>query len=293
MVDQAEKLRRLMTEKKKSIKERKKKARVISVTSGKGGVGKTNFSINFAISLQNLGYEVLVFDADIGLANVEIISGITIKRTIADLLENGGDIFDIVAEGPEGIRIISGGSGLKELNLINEKSLIEVIAYLERLESYFDFIIIDTGAGISDVVVDFLMASDEVILIVTPDPTSITDSYAMLKALIARGYIGETKVMMNMVEGKREAIDTYTKLERASKEFLNIDIKLLGYLKRSKLVNDAVKKQLPFLMSRPNSLLSKEIKAIASNYQGAPRRSDKRFSFTQKLKDLFKRRWFT
>lgn len=298
MVDQAEKLRELMAKMEKQklepVNKKSPKAKVISVTSGKGGVGKTNFSINFAISLKNLGYEVLVFDADIGLANAEIISGTIIDYTIANLF-NGDkqNIFDIISKGPKDIKIISGGSGLEELALINEGTMLEIIKQLEKLEYYFDFIIIDTGAGISDIVIDFLMASEEVIFVITPDPTSLTDSYALLKALITKGYLGRLNVVMNMVENQKEALNIYKKLNQVTKKFLKTNIEFIGYLNRSNVVVNAVRKQKPFIMSHPKSSLSREIKAIALDYakRSGYKETENNLSFTGKLRELFTKRW--
>ncbi len=292
MGDQAERLRNLMA---KNSKQEKHNARVISVTSGKGGVGKTNFSINFAISLKKLGYKVIVFDADIGLANAEIISGTIIKHTIADLLQDEDkDIFDIINEGPKGIKLISGGSGLKELSLINENSLIQILKQLEILEEHFDFIIIDTGAGLSDIVLDFIMASHEVIFVITSDPTSLTDGYTLLKALVKSGYKGEIKILMNMVENKAEALEVYNKLNTVAKKFLRINIEYLGYLKRNNVVKNAVKNQIPFVISNPNSQLSRRINIIALNYinEDKVENTNEKFSFTKKLKGLIMQRWF-
>lgn len=293
MVDQASNLRKLMLNSKSN--KQKLKAKVISVTSGKGGVGKTNFSINFAISLRKLGYEVLVFDGDIGLANAEIISGTIVEDTITDLLTNKiKDIFSIIDEGPRGIKMISGGSGLEDLSLLNENATLEIIDQLEKLEVYFDFIIIDTGAGISNLVIDFLMASDEVIFIVTPDPTSLTDSYALLKALVKIGYKGKVRVVMNMVDNRKEALETFKKLEKVSKKFLTINIELLGYLKRSNIVSKAIKAQSPFVISAPNSPLSKEVNNMALYYVNKEdgKLLNKSSSFTSRLKDLLMKRWF-
>ena len=183
MKDQAERLREIMkgktsSENKISVKN---KAKVLAITSGKGGVGKTNFAINLSISLRRLGYRVLVFDADIGLANIEILTGTNIKYTIADLIVSGKSIHEIISEGPEGIKIISGGSGLNEVMMMNHENINKLLKEIEKLEDSTDFIIIDTGAGVSNIVLDFVMAADEVILITTPDPTSLMDGYIMIR----------------------------------------------------------------------------------------------------------------
>ena len=178
MGDQAEKLRKIMEESTNNISPNENdegRAKIISVSSGKGGVGKTSFIINLAISLKRLGYKVVIIDADIGLANVDILSGAISQFTIADLFVSNKNIFDIMTEGPEGIKIISGGSGLSDFSLIDDANLDKLIEEIGKLENYSDFILIDTGAGISNNVLKFLLVSDQVILVITPDPTSLTD----------------------------------------------------------------------------------------------------------------------
>ncbi len=230
MKDQAERLRELMRNKEKS-RAANKKAKVLAITSGKGGVGKTNFAINLAISIKRLGHKVLVLDADLGLANVEILTGTNAKYTILDLILGRKSINEIIITGPEEIKLISGGSGLEELSVMDEENINRLIEELERLESSIDFIIIDTGAGISDLVTKFVMAADEVIVVTTPDPTSIMDAYTMIKTLINNGYESKLNVVTNMVNNKKEAITTFNKLNMAANNFLKTELNFLGFWK--------------------------------------------------------------
>lgn len=291
MKDQAEKLRELMREKVSSQKETLKpnKAKVLAVTSGKGGVGKTNFAINLAISIRRLGYSVLILDADIGLANIEILTGTTIKYTIADLIINNRQIFEIIEEGPEGIKIISGGSGFNELYMMNDQNINRLLKEIEKLESSMDFIIIDTGAGVSNIVLDFIMAADEVILITTPDPTSLMDGYTMIKALTTNGYKGKLNIVANIVNNRTEAINIFYKLNTASNNFLKTKLYFLGFLEKSNIVNKAVRNQQPFLLSNPLSTISKKINIMALNFMDScnHKEVEQNKSFTQKLKALF------
>lgn len=291
MKDQAERLRELMRNKEKS-RAANKKAKVLAITSGKGGVGKTNFAINLAISIKRLGHKVLVLDADLGLANVEILTGTNAKYTILDLILGRKSINEIIITGPEEIKLISGGSGLEELSVMDEENIIRLIEELERLESSIDFIIIDTGAGISDLVTKFVMAADEVIVVTTPDPTSIMDAYTMIKTLINNGYESKLNVVTNMVNNKKEAITTFNKLNMAANNFLKTELNFLGFLERNNLVSRAVKEQRPFILSNPRSTISKRINFMALKFVETNNgvKMDKKDSFTSKLKNLlFKR----
>ncbi|MCF6460526.1 MinD/ParA family protein [Clostridium sp. Cult3] len=290
MKDQAEKLRNIMegknNKKKNSIT--KNKAKVLAITSGKGGVGKTNFAINLAISLKRLGYRVLILDADIGLANIEILTGTNMNYTIADLIKKDKDIFDIIGEGPEGLKIISGGSGIYELSMMSDKNINILLDEMEKLEHEMDYIIIDTGAGVSNVVLDFVMASDETILITTPDPTSLMDAYTIIKALTTNGYKGKINVVANIVENRVEANNIFNKLNKVSNNFLDVELFYLGYLQRDNIVNKAVKNQQPFLLLNPSSNISKKINIMALKFVNPSKHDNlkKSVGFTQKLKEL-------
>lgn len=268
MKDQAEGLRKIISslEEKDNVVKRNNRAKVLAVTSGKGGVGKTNFAVNFAISLSLLGYKVLILDVDFGLANVDIITGINLKNTISDCIVSGMDINEIINEGPEGIKIISGGSGFYEISIMNDTNIKKFIRLIEKLESSMDFIIIDTGAGVSNTVLKFLMAAEEVIVVTTPDPTAIMDGYTVIKALTLNGYKGKLNILANIVNGRREAYDTYNRLKTVSQNFLNCDLNFLGYLERSDLVIKAIRNQIPFLLLNPKSSVSKNMKIIALKY---------------------------
>lgn len=292
-MDQAEKLRKIMKSKdqdKKETKSIEKKAKVISISSGKGGVGKTNFAINFSIALKKLGYKVVIIDADIGLGNVEILTGVNLKNTISDIVFANKNIVEIMGDGPEGIKIISGGSGLKELSLLNDDNLPKLIKEIEKLQSIVDYIIIDTGAGISPVVIDFIMASNEVIVISTPDPTSIMDSYTLIKSLVTTGFNGKINIVSNLVDNISEGKEVFSKLENASKNFLRVQIDYLGYIQRSDLVNYAVKNQTPFMISHPNHSISKRINIMTMGYLNLEDNDNGSFNFAKKLLDIFKKR---
>lgn len=294
MKDQAFNLRKMMRnidfEDEKPSK--KKKAKVLTITSGKGGVGKTNIAVNLAISIKGLGYKVVLVDVDFGLANVEIITGTNIKYTISDSIISGKGIEEIMVEGPEGIKLISGGFGLHEKTIMNEYNIKFFLREMEKLESIADFVIIDTGAGVSKDVLNFIMAADETLLVTTPDPTSIMDAYTILKALTINGYRGKLNIVANMVNNRKEAYDTYNKLYKASRNFLNQELEFLGYLEKSDIVNNAVKNQCPFLLFNPTSAISKKINIMALKFVDPTKynKNKENKSFANRLLELFTKR---
>jgi flagellar biosynthesis protein FlhG len=290
MKDQAERLRRIISNLEKDVSENRRtnRAKVLAVTSGKGGVGKTNVAVNFAISLRLLGYKVLILDVDFGLANVDIITGTNVKNTISDCIKLGLDIEEVINEGPEGIKIISGGSGFYELSIMNEENIDKFLNLVEKLESTMDFIIIDTGAGVSNTVLKFVMAAEEAIIVTTPEPTSIMDSYTMIKALILNGYKGKLNILANIVNSRREAYSIYNKLETVSQNYLNCNLNFIGYIEKSDTVTKAVRNQTPFILFDPKDSISKSIKIMALKF-AEPNRymiNQPKSKFTDRLKKL-------
>ena len=256
-MDQAESLRNII--KKQEIDEKKRTARVITVTSGKGGVGKTSFSVNLAIQLHRLGKRVVVLDADFGLANIEIMLGIRPKYNLADLMFRGKSIQDVMTYGPEGIGFLSGGSGINEMANLNREQVFWLIQKMEELDKQADVIIVDTGAGIGDSVLELLVA--------TPEPTSITDAYALLKALNRNSsYMPEktvVKMIANQVRGKKEADELFQKLGVVVNKFLDIDIDYLGAIPYDVNMQRAVMHQKPLSVADPDALASQSVEKIA------------------------------
>ena len=265
-MDQAEHLRNII-KKRDSKTDHERVAKVITVTSGKGGVGKTSLSVNLAIQLGRLGKRVVVFDADFGLANIEIMLGIRPKYNLADLMYRGKSIEDIITYGPENIGFISGGSGINELANLTRDQVFSMIHRLEELDRIADVIIVDTGAGISDTVLEFVAASEEVLLVATPEPTSITDAYALLKTLNKKAsYRPEktvVKMVANQVRGEREAAELFEKLGVVVGKFLDVEVDFLGSVPYNKNMQRAVMRQAPVSISDPESDSARAVKNIA------------------------------
>ena len=243
------------------------RSRVIAVTSGKGGVGKTSFSVNLAIQLKRMGKKVVIIDADLGLSNVEVMLGIRPRHNLADLIYNNLKLADVITTGPMDIGIISGGSGVQELVNLDKGDIKLLIAKLSQLDRLYDVIIIDTGAGISDAVLEFLLISPEILLVVTPEPTSITDAYALLKTVNRKKEFEAGQktihVLSNRVEDEDEGREIYDKLNTVSSKFLNVELKYIGYICHDREISRAVIAQKPILISKPQGPTSASIANIA------------------------------
>ncbi len=262
-MDQAEGLRNMMR-----LQSQKKTSRLIAVTSGKGGVGKSNMAVNLALCLRRQGKRVVILDADFGLANIEVMFGVIPKYTMADLMFEGRAIKDIITEGPEGVNFISGGSGIANLSNVGNTEIQRVVSELWVLEDMTDIVIIDTGAGIAPGVLEFLAASPEILLVTTPEPTSITDAYALIKALnLHPGFRREeTKIglIANKVMSSGEGDNLYDKLNSVIKRFLDINLEWLGCIPQYNCVSKAVMKQKPVCLMYPNSAAAKAYEQMAN-----------------------------
>lgn len=255
-MDQAQNLRNIVRNVTKDGGE--KRSRIITVTSGKGGVGKTSVSINLAIQFRLKGKSVIIFDADFGLANIEVMFGAIPKYNLSDLIYRGKDLKDIIIKGPMDIGFVSGGSGITGFGDLSKDQIMYLVYKIKELENMADIIIIDTGAGISSTVMDFLVVSSEILLVMTPEPTSITDSYSLLKALNKhKDFSGATtciKVVTNKVSDYEEGINLYNKISIVVTKFLNnIKIEYLGYINADDNMSKAVIQQKPVCIAYPNS----------------------------------------
>lgn len=268
MNDQAEALRQMV--KQRTEQAMQKKTRFIAVTSGKGGVGKSNFSLNFGLALQRLGTKVLLIDADIGMANIDVLMGTTSQYNLYHLIKNEKTIWDIISLGPEGLHYISGGSGLLDLVRLSEQETERFGQEILKLQGRYDFIIFDTGAGLSKEAAQFITAADETIIVTTPEPTSITDAYALIKMVNSIDAAVHFKLVINRASDKSEGEMTASNIGGVTKRFLNIELPLIGIIPDDSHVSKAVKRQVPLNMLFPDAEASKAIIKLAKQYLNLP-----------------------
>lgn len=270
MNDQAEMLRRIVDKQNSPASEvlagdesTGRKARVITVTSGKGGVGKTNVSVNLAIALSRMGHRVVILDVDFGLANIDLLFGIAPKYTLLDLIHDEKNIFEVLTDGPNNIKFLSGGSGVEELIRLDRKQLRKFVGNIALLDKLYDVILIDTGAGLSQNVMSFIMAADDIVLVTTPEPTAITDAYALVKMVSRRDRRKKIRILVNKAETVKEADEIAGKLTVVSEKFLSFKLIKLGYILYDDVVMKSVKQQKPFCISNPKSQAARNVFEVA------------------------------
>lgn len=264
MSDQASALRQIVNNiKYQRTRPPEKGARVVTVTSGKGGVGKTNFAVNFAISLAKKGLRVLIVDADFGLANVDVVMGITPERDLSWVTSGQGEIREIITEGLGGVRIVSGGSGVFDLLNLSELQIDNVVEKLLKIEDVADVIIFDTGAGISNNILKLIESSHEVIIITTPEPTAIMDAYALVKSIVSRNQGTRLRLVVNRAESISDAEDALSKFSVIVQQYLKVNMEVLGYVLNDPIVGKAVRLQRPFVLQAPRSTAARNVDNIA------------------------------
>lgn len=290
-MDQAQQLRNIV---KLNKQKTQMQSRVITVTSGKGGVGKSNTAINLAIQLKRMGKRVIIFDADFGLSNIEVMFGMVPKYTLSDLIYKGRNIKEIITMGPMDIGFISGGTGIAELSNITKEQIEILIKNLSELDEIADYIIIDTGAGITDAVVEFIMLSREVVLVITPEPTSLTDAYSLLKVMHTNFEFQNldisVKIVVNRVKKHSDGVAVFEKLQFVVKKFLNSDIEFLGTIPEDKNVPIAVIKQTPISIMDNNSKAAKAYAQLAKNVDEKEPVSENVKGISSMFSELFKRK---
>lgn len=263
-MDQAEQLRNII----KAENVQRPMARVLTVTSGKGGVGKSNTAINLAIQFRRQGQRVIILDADFGLANIEIMFGTVPKHNLCDLIYQGKSIREIITWGPMDVGFVSGGSGIVGMSNLSRDYLAYIIKNLTELDAIADIIIVDTGAGIADAVLEFLVASGEILLITTPEPTSITDSYSLLKALNRHPRFSPentlVKMIANKVEEEEEGEIVFNKLNAVVSRYLHMSFSYLGAIPQDSQLARAVMQQVPVSQQNPNAKSSIAYEAVAA-----------------------------
>lgn len=280
MNDQAEKLRRLVNDKSvfsspsstingvKTSSDKKEHAdgnepRTIAVTSGKGGVGKTNLCVNLAIALGKLGKRVVIIDADMGMANVDILLGTSSRISLMNLVEPDVSLEDVLLRGPYGVSYISGGSGMEHASELNPVERATLFRKLSACADWADLILIDTGAGIGKNVLDFIVAADEVLLVTTPEPTALTDAYAVMKGYSKIKDRPNLKLVVNRVYDEAEVDNVVAKLQGTADRFLGLKVYKMGYIYDDPALAKAVRNQVPILAANPDAVSSRCMASIA------------------------------
>ncbi|MDA8308291.1 MAG: MinD/ParA family protein [Deltaproteobacteria bacterium] len=241
-----------------------KPVRVMTVSSGKGGVGKSNVVINLSIALCRMGFRALILDADLGLANIDVLLGLTPKYNMSHVLNGQKKLEDVLIDGPGGVRIMPASSGIQELTRLTDDQKLLFLELLDGLETDIDMLIIDTGAGISDTVLYFNLAANERIIVVTPEPTSLTDAYALIKVLYSRHSERHFRILINSASGEAMGKSIFAKLSKVADHFLDgISLDYLGTIPHDTAVTKSVLQQRPLLEAFPEAPASKAFRQVA------------------------------
>ncbi len=247
--------------------------RVIAVTSGKGGVGKTNLSVNIGIALSQMGQRVVLMDADMGLANVDILLGVYPKFNISHVLSGEKTLSEIMIDGPAGLRVIPGASGIQKMSELTTIEQASVIHAFSEIDQDIDVLIVDTAAGISASVVNFARACQEIIVVVCDEPTSLTDAYAFIKLLNRDYSLSSFHVITNMVQTVQQGHALFQKLSKVTDRYLDVTLKFAGAVPYDEYLRKSVQKQTPVVMSFPRSKAALAIKSVAARIDSWPLKS--------------------
>jgi len=263
MSDQATQLRAMMDQLAGQSPGGGRSVRVLAITSGKGGVGKTNIAVNLAARLATMGRKVLLLDADLGLANADVVAGVTARANLAHVIAGRRSIEQVMCLAPGGFNLIPGASGLSQMAALSEFERARILQCLQQVEADHDLILIDTGAGISPNVLSFLLAADEVLVVTTPEPTSMTDAYAMIKAVSRRNENAKINLLVNMVRDRAEARRVFERISAVSRRFLGLSLRDAGYVVNDPRVGAAVRARAPFVLNDGQSPASACITQLA------------------------------
>lgn len=258
MKDQAEKLREL-------VDNNKKVQKVVAVSSGKGGVGKTSITANMAVALSNIGKKVILLDGDLGLANVDIVLGVKTKYSIIDVINKTKKLEEIIVDFNENLKVIPAGNGIEDISNIAENDLNGVLDQLNDLAKRTDVLLIDTGAGISKKVMTLLRNATDVIIVATTEPTSIADAYATIKILTLNYNRKDIKLFVNMAKDQQEAQTVYGNMNNICGKFLNTSINLASYSVFDKNLPNSIKSQKPIIQLYPDSNFSISVKKLINH----------------------------
>ncbi|PCJ20386.1 MAG: ATP-binding protein [Candidatus Cloacimonadota bacterium] len=265
----------------------------IAVTSGKGGVGKSNIVTNLAIQFGLLGKKVMVLDADLGMANLDVLFGVRPKYTLYHCLEGRKDLLEVITSVNQNVKLIAGGSGISDLAELDEKSRTSFLQSLQKIRQYTDILIIDTGAGISSNVISFLSYADEVLLVSTPEPTSMADAYGIIKTLGKTGKdLPKIGILVNRSNTPMEAYEVSTKLTTLAEKFLNLKIAYKGYILEDEFIQKSVRSQRPLLSIYPESKAAICIRKLADSWVNVNKthQPKSKMGFFQSILSLFSRK---
>lgn len=265
MIDQADELRRLVQQ---NMKVRPGRTRAIAVTSGKGGVGKSNISANLAICLAKMGYRMGILDGDLGLANVNIILGVNANYDIGHVISGQKRITEIAVPGPQGLQVFAGGSGLYEMANLSSLRLESLMRAIGDVDTLCDTLLIDTGAGLAESVIRLVLSAAEVLVITTPEPTALTDAYGIIKVIARRSPGSRVHLVVNMVRREGQGLDVFHHFQGAINKFLKFEVHYLGEVPYDPVVTRAVQEQTPFVLAYPHSHAAQAVENLARNLMG-------------------------
>lgn len=268
-----------------------RQAKTLAVISGKGGVGKSNFALNFSLQLINNGKKVLLFDLDVGMGNIDILLGNRAEKTIVNLFEERLSVHDIIEQGPEGLAYIAGGSGLSNFFQMDESDHAYFYEQYRELSQAYDYILFDMGAGVTEDSLFFILASDECIVITTPEPTSVTDAYGMIKHVVNRKRDMPLHVILNREFIYQDGLKALERFKAVVSKFLDVEIHSVGIIPDDKVVTQAIVRQIPYTLYNEKSKAAKALKEITYNYVTQTKQVNRTTSssFVQRLKQLIER----
>jgi flagellar biosynthesis protein FlhG len=240
--------------------------RVLAVTGGKGGVGKTNIAVNLSLALCEAGARVLLLDADLGLANADLLLGLNPRYTLQNVVHREVPLESIVVEGPLGLKLLPGGTGLPEMASLSTMEILRLLGAMRSLEAELDFLVIDTAAGIGHTVLRFALAADDVVLVCTPEPPAMLDAYGVIKALNGARCTSQLQLLVNMVRHRREALDTHRTLAVVAGRYMGLSLGLLGGVPLDDNIVQCIKQQVPFFLKLPQSHAARELRRIAAGF---------------------------
>lgn len=261
MEDQAERLRTRLRQQHLNTQ-----TKTIAVISGKGGVGKTNFSLNFCLSLKKKGHSVLLIDMDIGMGNIDILMGVSSTYSIADFFSNKVSLKEVITEVPRGIHYISGGTGLTQLTKISQEGMNDFFDQFSLLLGDYDYVLLDMGAGMNENALSFILAVDEVMVITTSEPTSITDAYAAMKYIILKDNEIPFFMIVNRTKSEKEGMETYNRISKVLNHFLEKKAIFLGVIPDDPIIPQSVIQQTPFIQVSEKASASKALNRLVENY---------------------------